>query len=59
MAGNAADQVPPVDGIKVVVELIQTAGVPLMAADGFGFTVTGGVILAHPVGKVKVKVAVP
>lgn len=52
MAGNDAAHVPPVDGINVVVEPIQTAGVPLMAADGFGFTVTAAVVLAHVVGKV-------
>lgn len=37
-------QVPPVDGVKVVVEPIQTAAVPATATVGLGLTVRGDVV---------------
>ncbi len=52
--------VPPVLGVNVVVEPIQTSGVPLTVTVGLGFTVTGGVVAEHPVAElVKVNVAEP
>lgn len=60
IAGNTAVQVPPVVGERVVVDPIHTADVPVMVTVGLGFTVTGPVVLVHPVAVlVKVKVAVP
>lgn len=59
IAGNTETHVPPVDGIRVVVEPIQTAEVPLIATVGGGLTVTALVVLVQPLLFVNVKVAEP
>ena len=59
IAGNTETHVPPVDGIKVVVEPIQTAEVPLMATVGGGLTVIALVVFVQPLLSVNVKVAEP
>lgn len=52
--------VPPVVGVTVVVDPIQTAGVPVTATVGPGLTVTGNVVEKHVVAElVKVNTAVP
>jgi hypothetical protein len=52
--------VPPVVGVNVVVPPIHMVDVPVMATVGLGFTVTGAVVLVHPVVVlVNVKVALP
>ena len=60
IAGLLLTHVPPVVGVTVVVEPIQTAGVPVTATVGPGFIVTGKVVEKQPVAVfVNVKVAVP